>query len=126
MSARILVIEDNPESLDLMSYLLTAFGQTVAKATDGEEGLKLVQCEKFDLVLCDVQLPKVDGYEIARQIRRDPQLRELPLVAVTAYAMPDDREKILAAGFSGYVTKPIVPEDFVGQMQRFLQPGHTG
>ena len=92
MAARIVLIEDNKESLDLMSYLLRAFGHTVFPAGDGEEGLETGRRELPDLILSDLQMPKVDGYEVARAVRQDPRLANLPLVAVTAYAMRGDRE----------------------------------
>src|SRR5271155_2924663 len=106
MAARILVIEDNSDNLDLMAYLLGAFGHTVVTARDGEEGLEAARREAFDLIVCDVQMPKVDGYGVARQLKADTQLRRIPLVAVTAFAMVGDRDKILAAGFDGYIAKP--------------------
>ena len=120
MPARILVIDDNPVNVHLMTYLLTAFGHTALKAVDGEEGLELARREKPDLILCDLQLPGMDGFEVARCLRDDPQLSKIPVVAVTACAMDDDRAKVMAAGFEGYITKPIVPEDFVSQAERFL------
>jgi CheY-like chemotaxis protein len=121
MPARILVIEDNPESLTLMTFLLTAFGHMALKAADAEEGLQLAVSERPDLILCDLQMSELDGYEVARQIRRDPQLSSMPLVAVTASAMRADREKVMAAGFNGYITKPIVPEEFVSRTEEFLR-----
>ena len=121
MPARILVIDDNPENLDLMTYLLSAFGHRALKAVDGEEGLLLAKRERPDLILCDLQMPKLDGFELAQQIRLDPQLSDVPLVAVTASAMPDDLGKVMDAGFNGYITKPIVPEDFVSQAEEFLR-----
>src|SRR5205807_9611902 len=79
-----------------------------------------------DLIVCDVQLPDMDGYEVARWLKSDPGLRTVPLVAVTALAMVGDRDRILAAGFDGYLAKPINPETFVRQMEVFLRPGqHT-
>ena len=91
------------------------------KAVDGEEGLLLAKRERPDLILCDLQMPKLDGFELAQQIRLDPQLSDVPLVAVTASAMPDDLGKVMDAGFNGYITKPIVPEDFVSQAEEFLR-----
>ena len=120
MPARILVIEDNQENLDLMLYLLTAFGHTVFAAQDGDEGLQAARREVPDLVLTDLQMPRVDGYEVARAFRNDPRLTRCPLVAVTSYAMRGDRERVLAAGFDGYISKPIVPEEFVSQVESFL------
>jgi two-component system, cell cycle response regulator len=122
MAARILVIEDNPANLELMNYLLQAFGHTTQTATDGKEGLDAVYRERPDLILCDVQLPRVSGYEVVRQLKSDSALRTVPVVAVTAFAMVGDRDKLLAAGFDGYLAKPIVPETFVKQVEAFLQP----
>jgi two-component system, cell cycle response regulator len=120
MPARILIVEDNPDNLELMTYLLTAFGHRVIKAMDGEKGLRLLRQEKPDLVLCDLQLPKIDGFELVRHIREDPQLSKTPVVAVTAYAMRDDRDKVMEAGFNGYIAKPIMPEEFVSRAEEFL------
>ena len=121
MPGRILVIEDNPMNLELITYLLRAFGYIVVTAVDGDEGIKLARQEMLDLIICDVHLPKLDGYEVARYLKRDPLLRQIPLVAVTALAMAGDREKIIAAGFDGYIDKPIAPEIFVKQVEAFLK-----
>jgi CheY-like chemotaxis protein len=118
--ARILVIEDNPDSLELIVYLLTAFGHALIQASSGAAGLEAARRERPDLVLCDLQLPDLDGYDIARRLKEDPALRAIPLVAVTAYAMVGDRERVLAAGFDGYFTKPIEPERFVDQIAGYL------
>jgi two-component system cell cycle response regulator len=123
VSARILVIEDNPANLELMSYLLTAYGHTVLTATDGREGIECARRERPHLIVCDVQLPHLDGYEVARWLKSDPALRTIPLVAVTALAMVGDRERVLAAGFDGYLAKPINPELFVRQMENYIRPG---
>jgi len=122
--ARILVIEDNPANLELMTYLLRAFGHTTMTAEDGQAGLEVARRDVFDLILCDVQLPKLDGYEIARQLNGHPALGRIPLVAVTALAMVGDRDRVLAAGFDGYIPKPIVPQTFVTQVELFL-PAET-
>lgn len=123
MSARILLIEDNPANLELMSYLLRAFGYAPRTAADGGAGLELALGEAFDLIVCDINLPVMDGYEVARRLKADPARRAVPLVAVTALAMVGDRDKVLAAGFDGYITKPINPEAFVGQVAAYLAPG---
>ena len=120
MSARILIIEDNPTNLDLMTYLLSAFGYTTFIARDGEEGLEVARQEVPDLIICDVHLPTLDGYEVARWLKSHPQLHRIPLVAVTALAMVGDRSKILASGFDGYIAKPISPETFVQEVEKFL------
>jgi CheY-like chemotaxis protein len=117
---RILVIEDNPTNLELMGYLLQAFGHTVITAVDGEEGLEAVRREIPDLIVCDVQIPKYDGYEVARQLKNHPDFHKIPLIAVTALAMVGDRDKMLTAGFNGYISKPINPETFVREVEAFL------
>ena len=120
MAARILVIEDNPTNLTLMGYLLKAFGHIVLTAIDGEQGLEAVRSEVPDLIICDVQIPKLDGYEVAKQLKNHPTLCKIPLIAVTALAMVGDREKMLAAGFDGYIPKPIDPEAFVPEVEALL------
>jgi two-component system, cell cycle response regulator DivK len=120
MAKRILVIEDNPVNLELMSDLLEAFGYTVLTARDGFRGIELVRQEKLDLIICDVQMPGMDGYEVANYLKRDPMLSRIPLVAVTALAMVGDREKVLSAGFDGYIDKPIAPEGFQKQVEAFM------
>jgi len=120
--ARIVVIEDNWPNLDLMTYLLESHGHSVTGVRDGEEGLAQVRREPPDAIVCDIHMPRMDGYEIARRLKGDPGLRRLPLIAVTALAMVGDREKVLAAGFDGYIPKPIVPETFVSQVESFVAP----
>ncbi|MGE3539641.1 MAG: response regulator [Candidatus Tectimicrobiota bacterium] len=119
--ARILVIEDNLANLELMTYLLGAFGHTILTAQDGAEGLQAVQREMPDLILCDVHLPVLDGYEVARWLKSHPLLRSIPLLAVTALAMVGDRDLSLAAGFDGYIAKPITPETFLSDVELFLK-----
>src|SRR5689334_5379048 len=101
--AQILIIEDNPTNMQLMVYLLRAFGHTPLEAVTGEAGLALARDHRPDLILSDLQLPGMDGYEIARQVKADAKLDAIPLIAVTAYAMVGDRDKVLAAGFNGYI-----------------------
>ena len=118
--ARILLIEDNPDNLDLMSYLLTAYGHEVTTAEDGESGIAAALASRPDLVACDIHLPGVDGYGVAKALKDDPSFAAIPVVAVTALAMVGDRERILAAGFDGYITKPIDPQRVVGEIDAFL------
>jgi CheY-like chemotaxis protein len=118
--ARILIIEDNPTNLDLMVYLLNAFGYVALTATDGERGVAAARSERPELIVCDVQLPKLDGYGVVAQLRDDPALSGLPIIAVTALAMVGDRSRILSAGFDGYISKPITPETFVRDVEKFL------
>ena len=120
MTARILVIEDDPPSLELICYLLQAYGHTPLAACNGEEGLEVARRERPDLIICDIELPNRSGYQVAQQIKGHALLSQVPLVAVTAFAMVGDREKVLAAGFDGYLSKPITPETFVGQVEDFL------
>ncbi|GIZ52420.1 response regulator [Noviherbaspirillum aridicola] len=117
---RILVIEDNPANMELMVYLLEAFGYEALPAADGRQGLARARSELPALVVCDVHLPHLDGYGVVRAFRDDPQLRGIPVIAVTALAMSGDREKLLAAGFDGYLSKPIDPEAFVPSLREFL------
>ena len=124
MGARVLIIEDNPTNLELMAYLFVAFGHAVITAEDGFRGLEAAISEMPDLIVCDVQLPDIDGFEVARQLRSIPSVASTPMVAVTALAMMGDRERILAAGFDDYLAKPINPENFMEQMDAFLLPRH--
>ncbi|HKE49654.1 MAG TPA: response regulator [Rhodanobacteraceae bacterium] len=124
--ARILLIEDNPDNLELMSYLLGAYGHTVATADDGESGIAVARETKPDLVACDIHLPGVDGYGVARALKAEASLDGTPVVAVTALAMVGDREKILAAGFDGYITKPIDPHQVVAELDAFLPQSLRG
>ena len=121
MSARILVIEDNPANRDLITYLLRAFGHEVVSETNGASGLANALRGAYDLVLSDVLMPDMDGFEFARHFKDDPRIRKTPLIAVTALAMTGDREKILRGGFDGYISKPIDPQKFAGQISSFLQ-----
>jgi CheY-like chemotaxis protein len=120
MPARILLIEDNAANLELMSYLLKAFGHVPTEAGDSAAGLRLALENEYDLVLTDVLMPRLDGYEVVRGIRSDPLRRATKVVAVTALAMVGDRERILASGFDGYIAKPLEPETFVRDVDRFL------
>jgi len=119
----VLIIEDHADNLELMSYLLKAFGYTTVTAADGPAGVDLARSEDLDLILCDIQLPGIDGFEVARRLKQDQRLRSIPLVAITALAMVGDRERALAAGFDGYIAKPINPETFVASVEAFVRPG---
>ena len=124
--ARILVIEDNPENLELMTYLLRAFGHEAMTAESGKPGVDIARLERPDLIACDVQLPDMDGYEVVRRLKAIPELSNVPVVAVTALAMSGDREKGLAHGFDGYISKPIDPERFVALLEAFLPESKRG
>lgn len=122
MIARILVIEDDPASLELISYLLCAHGYATTTASRGDEGLATARAIRPDLIICDVQLPGLDGYAIAAQLKADDALKSVPLVALTALAMVGDRERVLAAGFDAYLSKPIDPLHFVENIDPLLKP----
>lgn len=118
--ARILVIEDNRDSLRLASFLLMAFGHETRVATSGAAGLALAAAERPDLILLDLQMPELDGFETARRLRAQSGLESVRIVALTAYAMAGDRERTLAAGFDGYLTKPLSPETFEADLANYL------
>lgn len=120
--ARILVMEDNPINLELMTYLLHAWGHETLSAVDGASGIEMAMRERPDLIVCDIEMPGIDGYEVARRLKADPALAGVPVVAVTAFAMVGDRDKALQAGFDAHFAKPIDPSRFVADLARFL-PG---
>ncbi len=127
MSIRVLVIEDNSANLILITYLLSAFGYETSCAADGVSGFEAARVGDYDLVLSDILMPRLDGYEFARRFKSDEDLSRIPLIAVTALAMTGDRERIFAAGFDGYISKPIDPKTFVTQIEAFLAVrGHGG
>lgn len=120
MAARILIVEDHPANMEMMSFLLEAFGYATLAAVDGDEGLESARRELPDLIVCDVHLPRRDGYGVVRELKASAATRDIPVIAVTALAMVGDREKLLQAGFDDYVSKPIEPERFVGQIESHL------
>ena len=117
---KILIVEDNRDNLALMEYLLRAFGYAPETARDGIEGLEAIGRGRFELIICDLEMPRMDGYEFARQLESRGDWKNVPLIAVTALAMVGDRDKVLAAGFDGYISKPIVAEEFTRQVEAFL------
>jgi two-component system cell cycle response regulator DivK len=116
----ILIIEDNEQNLYLLRFLLEKNGFLVAAATTGQRGLALARELRPDLVLLDVQLPEMDGYAVAAELRKLESEARTPIIAVTSHAMVGDREKALAAGATDYIEKPINPDTFVGQIRRHL------
>lgn len=124
--ARILVIEDNAVNLALLDYLLHHAGHQVVSAATGEAGLALALADPPALVLCDLQLPGLDGYGVLAALRAAAITAGVPVVALTAFSMSDDRERVRTAGFDGYLTKPIEPEGFIGQVAVFLQQAPRG
>ncbi len=120
MSRPILIIEDNEQNLYLMRFLLEKSGHLVAEARDGREGVRKAVELRPAAILLDIQLPAMTGYEVAEELRRQPPLAATPIIAVTSYAMPGDRERALAAGVDDYLEKPINPETFVAQVRKHL------
>ena len=126
MTHVILVVEDNERNLKLLRDVLEYAGYDVRVARTGEDGVTLAVKEPPDLVLMDLQLPGIDGMEALRQLRASPRTADIPVVAVTAQAMKQDRERVLEAGFDGYVEKPISVRAFPEQIRRFLSGGEVG
>lgn len=122
MPARILIIEDDPSSLELVTYLLGRAGYETIPAMNGLDGSRCALSALPDLVLCDLQLPLMNGYEVLRSLRNDPRTQDLRVIALTAFSMQGDRDKVLAAGFNGYMSKPIDPETFVRDVETYLAP----
>lgn len=120
MSGTVLLIEDNEQNRYLVTFLLEAHGYTVHACVDGKHGIEAARGFVPRLVLLDIQLPGMDGYAVAAALRGIEALRDTPIVAVTSYAMPGDREKALAAGCTGYIEKPINPETFVAEVEQVL------
>ena len=120
MRGKILVIEDNEQNLYLVRFILEQRGYEVFAALDGESGIEMAVSLKPDLILLDIQLPMMDGNAVARNLRQKPDLADIPIVAVTSYAMAGDREKVMEAGCNGYIEKPIDPDTFITQMEQHL------
>jgi CheY-like chemotaxis protein len=120
MKKKILVIEDNEQNLYLENFILEKHGYHVIQATNGVDGIRHAELQKPDLILLDIQLPIMDGYTVARELRKKDGLADVPIVAVTSYAMPGDRENAMSAGCSGYIEKPIDPDTFMVQIENFL------
>lgn len=123
MSATILYIEDNPLNMRLVRKLVNSFGYAMIEAMDGIKGLEMIKSEHPDLVLVDVNLPGMDGLQIATAAKADPELASIPIIALTANAMHGDRERCLAAGCDGYIAKPIARQELFNALQRFLAEG---
>jgi len=118
----ILVVEDNKASSDLMAYLLRAAGHDVLTCSDGADALEIAGLHEPRVIVMDLQLERMSGIEAAGQLAANPRLRSIPRVAVTAYAMVGDRERVLKAGFQGYIAKPIEPTSFAAQIEAFFVP----
>jgi CheY-like chemotaxis protein len=120
MPADILVIDDTPANLQLVTYLLESSGHNVIGADTAEAGIALAHDRHPDLIVLDIQLPDIDGYEALDRMRSDPSVADTPVVAVTAFAMTGDRQRAADAGFDGFVTKPVDPYTFVASLTDHL------
>lgn len=119
MTRRILVVEDQEDNRRIIRDLLTSVGYEMIEALDGAAGVRLAKSERPDLILMDIQLPVLDGYEATRKIKADPDLRSIPIIAVTSYALSGDDTKALEAGCDAYVAKPFSPRQLLAKIQEF-------
>ncbi len=122
MAKKILIVEDNELNLKLFRDLLGANGYDTFETKEGIEAISLTRQTMPDLIIMDIQLPEISGLDITRKIKADAQIRHIPVIAVTAFAMKDDEEKIMAAGCEAYLSKPIAIDDFLATIRRFLEP----
>jgi len=120
INGRILYIEDNEQNYYLVNVLLSSKGYEVLWAQDGQEGISKADQFRPDLILLDIQLPFMDGYDVARKLRGNTDIACIPIVAVTSYAMTGDREKAMQAGCNGYIEKPINPNTFLAQINQYF------
>jgi two-component system, cell cycle response regulator DivK len=120
MKKRILIVEDNDLNLKLFRDLLTAHGYETIETKEGLEAITLTRAERPDLILMDIQLPEISGLDVTRRLKAEEAIKSIPIIAVTAFAMKDDEEKILAAGCQAYISKPISIVPFLNTVRRFL------
>ena len=123
MSETILIIEDNPQNMYMMQFLLEKNGFRIIGAQTGVAGIEKAIRHKPDAILLDIQLPEMDGYAVAAELIKHEALANIPIIAVTSYAMVGDREQILAAGATGYIEKPINPDSFVDEIKHYMYRG---
>ena len=121
MKPTVLVIEDNDQNLYLTSFILKKGGFTVLEAHNGQAGIDIACRQVPNLILLDIQLPLLNGYEVARRLRQIDEVKDIPIIAVTSYAMVGDREKALASGCTGYMEKPIDPLTFMNEIRQYMQ-----
>jgi two-component system cell cycle response regulator DivK len=120
MSGRILVVEDQEDNRRILHDLLTNAGYEIVQAENGEEALKAAAAERPDLILMDIQLPLLDGYEATRRIKADPALRAIPIIVVTSYALSGDESKARTAGCDDYITKPYSPRAILAKIREYV------
>ncbi len=116
---KVLLVEDNPLNMELILEILRSQGFTVETADDGEKGIKKAESAAYDLILMDIALPGMDGVEATKMIKNRPEYRNVPVVALTAFAMAGDKERLLKAGFDEYISKPLDVHDFIERMQKY-------
>src|SRR5688572_25316034 len=116
----VLLVEDNEDNRIVYSTILRHFGYKVTEALNGEEGIAKARAEKPDLILMDISIPIIDGWEATQVLKHDPQTRQIPIIALTAHALASDREKAMEVGCDGYLAKPCEPRAVVAEVQRFL------
>jgi len=121
MPKKILIVEDNQDNRELVVKVLRNKGFETAEAADGEEAIEKAVSENPDLILLDISLPKLDGYEVVKRLKSMEEFQEIPVVAFTAHAMKGDREKVIAEGFEGYISKPINIREFPDQVKLYLR-----
>ena len=120
MSKRILVVEDQPDSRQIIRDMLAGTDYEIAEAENGKEALTAIAKQRPDLILMDIQLPIMDGYTATNQIKADPTLRSIPIIAVTSYALAGEEKKARAAGCDDYVTKPFSPRELLAKIRQYL------
>jgi len=118
---KILIVEDNQDSRELVVKILKNKGYQTVEAVDGEEALEKVITDRPSLILLDISIPKIDGYEVARRLKSQEDFRDIPIVALTAHAMKGDREKFIASGFEGYISKPINIHELPEQVKAYMR-----
>jgi two-component system cell cycle response regulator DivK len=121
MPRKILIVEDNEDNRELVVKVLRNKGFQMVEAADGEEALEKAVAEKPDLILLDISLPKLDGYEVAKRLKSMDEFKEIPIVAFTAHAMKGDREKVIVAGFEGYISKPVNIRELPDQVKSYIR-----
>jgi two-component system cell cycle response regulator DivK len=122
MKPKTLLVEDNENNRYLAQFLLEREGFAVELALNGKQALEIARRDHPDLIVMDIQMPEMDGYETAQRFKSEPALAQIPLVGVSSFVMPGDRARALKSGFAGYIEKPINPDTFAQEVKRFLQP----
>jgi CheY-like chemotaxis protein len=118
---KILVVDDNEKNRYLISFILEKNGIEVVTANDGLEGVETARKQQVDLIIMDIKMPKMDGYEATREIRKQEGYQSVPVIALTSYAMAEDKKKALASGCDGYIAKPINPDTFMDEIRKYLE-----